>query len=301
MELVMDATETDDESLVGDAAHMVAEKPDGPRGASPLSAEERDKYANLLLLCKIHHKLIDDQCNTYPIVRLQDIKRSHEDRVRAALNEEDKKLQRDKETYASIVEEWVRRADLEQWEAWTSWLLSADSPAITQARCDQLEELGKWLVSRIWLRRWPELEQALHNFRNVLQDFLLIFHRHSNGEGEELRTLKFYKIPEWNEARYHRLLEQYERHVALVQDYVLELTRAANFVCDLVRQHLDPSFRMREGVLLVQSGPYMDLSYHTYRVEYRADERELEWPYPGQEAFKKVRHQRDKSFGESDA
>lgn len=31
-ELVMDETETDDASIVGEACHIVAESPDGPRG-----------------------------------------------------------------------------------------------------------------------------------------------------------------------------------------------------------------------------------------------------------------------------
>jgi hypothetical protein len=63
-ELVIDATETDDEALVGDACHIVGDSADGPRGNSSLTDEERDKYANLLLLCKVHHKEIDDQQNT---------------------------------------------------------------------------------------------------------------------------------------------------------------------------------------------------------------------------------------------
>ena len=40
-ELVMDASQTDDESLVGDACHIVAQSAGGPRGDSPLTPEER--------------------------------------------------------------------------------------------------------------------------------------------------------------------------------------------------------------------------------------------------------------------
>jgi len=48
LELVIDGSETDDEALVGDACHMVAESEDGPRGDSPLTSDERDKYNNHL-------------------------------------------------------------------------------------------------------------------------------------------------------------------------------------------------------------------------------------------------------------
>jgi hypothetical protein len=77
-ELVMDATETDDESLVGEAAHIVAESAAGPRGASPLTPEQRDKYANLILLCNVDHKVVDDQFNEYTVERLSTLKQQHE-------------------------------------------------------------------------------------------------------------------------------------------------------------------------------------------------------------------------------
>lgn len=64
MELVMDASETDDEAVVGEACHIVAQKEDGPRGQSPLTQEQRDKYANLILLCNVHHKQVDDHVQT---------------------------------------------------------------------------------------------------------------------------------------------------------------------------------------------------------------------------------------------
>ena len=60
-ELVMDANQTDDESLVGDACHIVAHSPTGPRADPSLTPEQRDHYDNLILLCKVHHKQVDDQ------------------------------------------------------------------------------------------------------------------------------------------------------------------------------------------------------------------------------------------------
>src|SRR5258707_376119 len=55
--------------ILGEIAHIVAESPDGPRGDSPLSLTERNKYENLILLCNIHHQLIDDQPQTYTVER----------------------------------------------------------------------------------------------------------------------------------------------------------------------------------------------------------------------------------------
>lgn len=82
----------------------------------------------------------------------------------------------------------------------------------------------------------------------------------------------------------------------LVQDLALELTRAANYVCDAIRAHLVPTFRLKEGVLLIQGGPYSGLTYKTYRTEYQKAERTAR-PYPGLDAFLTVRLTRDFGFG----
>jgi hypothetical protein len=84
-ELVMDASQTDDESLIGEACHIVAQSPSGPRGGSPLTPEQRDHYDNLILLCRNHHKRVDDQENTYTVQRLLDMKVAHEKWVREIL------------------------------------------------------------------------------------------------------------------------------------------------------------------------------------------------------------------------
>ncbi|MFA4830486.1 MAG: HNH endonuclease [Thermodesulfovibrionales bacterium] len=80
----MDATETDDESLIGEECHIIANSTDGPRG-NISTQEDLNKYDNLILLCRIHHKIIDDQPNTYTVERLRKIKVTHEKWVRDSL------------------------------------------------------------------------------------------------------------------------------------------------------------------------------------------------------------------------
>lgn len=85
-ELVMDATDLDDESIIGEECHIVAREINGPRGQAPLTLDERDSLDNLILLCRVHHKLIDDQANTYDIQHLKETKVKHETWVRETLN-----------------------------------------------------------------------------------------------------------------------------------------------------------------------------------------------------------------------
>jgi len=91
-------------------------------------------------------------------------------------------------------------------------------------------------------------------------------------------------------------VQRYEEHVDLIADLVLELTRAANYVCDQVRLDLYSGFRLGEGVALVERGPDSDLRWHILRVEYQAGERS-DSPYPGLATFKSIRQSRDYFIG----
>ena len=82
---------------------------------------------------------------------------------------------------------------------------------------------------------------------------------------------------------------------------MLELTRAANLVCDRVRRYVTPSYRLAEGRLMVESGPTMDLKVHYFVVQYSKDEAGAEYPYPGLPEFLDARTQRDRHFGEGKA
>lgn len=77
-ELVADATATDDESIIGDECHIVSPSPNGPRHDGSHPQEKLDAYDNLILLCRIHHKLVDDQESSYTAGILRQTKADHE-------------------------------------------------------------------------------------------------------------------------------------------------------------------------------------------------------------------------------
>jgi hypothetical protein len=296
LNLVQDATETDDPSLVGEFCHIVAEKENGPRGLSPLTPLQRNSYGNLIVLCNVHHKLIDDQENTYTVERLHAMKHEHEAFVARSFDNNVVKHQRSEEIVAGYVDEWVNRCGIDDWNSWTSWLLSG-SPSTSAERFDSLKDVSAWLLSRIWPRdEFPQVRRALENFRHVVGGFVMTFDRHSrrrgNGEPTDRYQLeKFYKIPEYNEKLYFKLAREYEAYVALIDDYVYEMTRAANLVCDGVRAELLPNFRLVEGALLATRGEDLDFKTYTFRAEYKA----ADFPdlYQGDKDFNRRRLERD--------
>ncbi|MDF0750693.1 hypothetical protein NLU14_10675 [Marinobacter sp. 71-i] len=61
----------------GEVAHIVGERPDGPRGESELPLQQRNHESNLVLLCFNHHNEIDGNVQQYPVNRLYSIKAAH--------------------------------------------------------------------------------------------------------------------------------------------------------------------------------------------------------------------------------
>jgi hypothetical protein len=75
------ASDDDDAVNTSDIAHIVADSRQGPRGREELSEEDRAKYTNLILLCPVHHRIVDNQKNTYSVAVLRQMKADHEARV----------------------------------------------------------------------------------------------------------------------------------------------------------------------------------------------------------------------------
>src|SRR6266478_4074388 len=59
-------------------AHIVAFKPEGPRGKSELRPRDINNICNLMLLCPKCHKLIDDHPSDYTRAALEEYKKTHE-------------------------------------------------------------------------------------------------------------------------------------------------------------------------------------------------------------------------------
>lgn len=75
---------TQDTENEAQIAHIVAASPNGPRSNKD-SINLQDKIDNLMLLCPIHHKLIDgDNRTKYTVECLKEMKRKHENRIELA-------------------------------------------------------------------------------------------------------------------------------------------------------------------------------------------------------------------------
>ncbi|ATP56509.1 hypothetical protein CPT03_08495 [Pedobacter ginsengisoli] len=68
---------------IGEECHIISSKPNGPRHIHGL--KEYDNFENLILLCRNHHKQIDELTDTYTEEILRYIKANHENWVRSTI------------------------------------------------------------------------------------------------------------------------------------------------------------------------------------------------------------------------
>lgn len=68
------------EIVTAEMCHIKAKNVGGPRYDPTQTEEERNGYENLIVLCPMHHKIIDSQenLNIYTVKYLQEIKKNHE-------------------------------------------------------------------------------------------------------------------------------------------------------------------------------------------------------------------------------
>jgi hypothetical protein len=146
---------TDSPSLVGDVCHIKGEKPSSARHDPDLAKDELHTYANLIVLCKVHHKVIDDQPGEYTVECVRDMKRAHEEWVRTQLASFDAARQRDEEYYAAIIQEWEKRArgrpkffldHLDHLRAMAERVLASTRPSMIKAGCDAPPFFDRWTM-----------------------------------------------------------------------------------------------------------------------------------------------------------
>ena len=77
---------TGDKSNFSNYAHIIASSENGPRGDKNLSKMLSDDENNIMVLCRNHHKDIDDFPEKYPADLLKEMKKEHEDYIQDLMN-----------------------------------------------------------------------------------------------------------------------------------------------------------------------------------------------------------------------
>jgi len=257
--------------LVGDEAHIISGQENGPRYSSELPENIIDTYQNLILLCKEHHTVVDNNTEKYTSEILKEIKAIHENWVYTSLGL-DKRKQEDDEIYAEFIDTIELLAGFRDWDDWTCKLPGGHLSRLPIQRYDNLVGLHKYLCSRIYPKSKLILEKEIIDFKNVLEDFSNAF----DSTKEEKKT-GYYVTQQLYRHGSISISTQYQIEYT-IQELIYELTKQANRLCQTIRKEFISSYRRKEGILLMRSRPGDGIAY--LRLEYKENE-----SYPGIETI----------------
>lgn len=273
--------------VIGEEAHIVAQKPDGPRGASPLTRDQRDHYSNLILLCPTHHSLVDSDEAMFPVAKLLEMKAVHEASVRPSRDGADARAE---EQWAQIVDGVTSRLDLGNWDNNFSRFCSGRVVLRASFVSDARETIA-WIGRRPWPAGNAKVQNICGEIAHAFNDLLNKFDEHSVVVPRECLEFEAYYKQRWDPENYDRLLKEYLHDLALMEDLALELTRLANWFADEVRRTIDSDYRFEEGYCTLTSA--LGFGLETRIPKYREDERSQDHPYSNMANFLRVRHARD--------
>jgi len=273
-ELTQDTAATSATLLIGEHAHIVAEQEGGPRGHSILDSDQRNSYANLILLCPTDHAIIDADPAAFPIESLHDLKFRHELWVQQTLSEADggRRFLGDDLVYTHIVDLAVRQCRLEDWESWTNAALYSE-PRWDVTFPEEIENFRRDVVKAAWpvSETGHEFQRAVQTLAYVLHEAVQTFLDHADEADGAFTPRKFYKDQWYSQAEYKRRADIYEAWLYDCKILVLEATKAANWFGDVVRRDLNPAFFADKGRFVVTSS-FINQG-DTILLEYTAEER----------------------------
>lgn len=238
--------------VLGEEAHIRSKKPGGPRHESNYPLENFDTYQNLILMCRAHHKVIDDQNGRwYSINDLEAMKKSHEKRM-AAAGAVDRELLL---VMASQLETWTLLIGLDEWEREISSILTYSTPHLmSDSLVDRIGKLSDWLLRAEWPSEYPRTRAAF----GILRDGVGCLHslisqymtRSGARSGFHALPLGYKNIP-WDETLYLAKLRDYHTQRVQLQWIVYYVTGAMNLVVGSVREEFDRFYRYASGYQII--------------------------------------------------
>ena len=251
--LVHRPDEAADPSLIGEVCHIKAKGVGGPRYDENYPEEFRESYDNLLLMCRIDHKIIDDRPDIYTVEELRKLKSEHEAWVDSQLSSQEKTERTIREKYSVLLAAIERQLCFRQADRWLSFMGNDEYPRIEQKFSGILFDFPTWAVRQFWPNEIPTIEASVLNLVQAIDDYVHFFVQYSSpNEFKDFYVIpKFYKSSDWDEERYERISKKWDRVIAEARAKALEIAKALNLLTKVVRANVVPDYRTEEGWFIV--------------------------------------------------
>jgi len=204
--LVYEEFQEDLNSVIGEEAHIIARQPGGPRNNNQFfDQDELNKLNNLILLCRIHHKIIDDNEDKYTTEILKAYKSDHEKWVREKLDYNEDELENDL-IYITAIENIQNWLELDNWISWTMDFIYSELNVLPRKIFYSFRDIRIHIQSRIWPNKYQEIEFALKNMKDLIYDLEMIYSMHMEERWtDKFQTSKYYKqYAIFNHDRYEK-------------------------------------------------------------------------------------------------
>ncbi len=260
---------------IGEQAHIVGKEEGSARSKSILSMEDRDSYHNLILLCPTHHTVIDKNVEDYPVEKIHMIKSQHEVWVDTTLSESnERKLSADEIAYTHLIDMSVEDCLFSAWENWISALYST-SHQLEINTYDKIIQYTFKMYKAVWPGTKVELESALKYFSEMMNIMLGFYMKNADSKGEYYIEDRSYKKRWWPQEIFDELSEKNRCWGEYLDELIIEITKVANWLADIIRKEINPMFMITDGKFSLIWGPDENLSYRIMVPEYSSDEKQI--------------------------
>ncbi|HYK52719.1 MAG TPA: hypothetical protein VEV38_04245 [Candidatus Eremiobacteraceae bacterium] len=256
-----------DPKLTGFLAHVTARSPGGPRYDAMLTAEERDGYANLILLCGTCHADVDAAPEHFTVAKLHSIRNDHEQWCADKLTVDDERRAIKGEILADAVDLVVDRLSLDRWDEWTAQVLGPNPYRWPSWSLKEFRIEARPAVHGIL---WPHDARSLEISSKMLLDAVVEFHStycqysgYDPRPGSKTVDFEYLVCPSQtqllsgsNADGYHefrRILEDWD---ATLELGLVHMTKCANWFADAVREHVNPRFRIKDGAFRMEPSKF---------------------------------------------
>jgi len=230
--------------VIGEHCHIVSGADIGPRSGYPIDEAEIDRYPNLILLCRNHHKMVDSDVIAWPVEKLRQIKFDHENWIQSTIN---------RFQHASDVVYTHLVASAEQLlilKAWSTLTDNAVRNLAHQKWIDGMLQLnldvskanlpGKQASFEFGLKN---LAQRAYQYANHYQSLAYLPRPDSQFYQED----KTWKASILSQETYKQLADRSDHWQQNNYRLLSNLTHALNEFSDAVRMYIDPYFYLTQG------------------------------------------------------
>jgi hypothetical protein len=227
-------------------AHIIGEKRSAARGDSPMALEERNRYSNLILLCRNHHQEIDADEANFRVEVLHRIKSEHETWVLETLAVPSPNPDPDELIYATVVDSITANLELDSWE----WFIdNAVRDLMHERFVDARGALNDVFVRTIWPGTKRKLERRIQRLISSFDAFVSHLLTHAAPHGEWLKPDRSYRRCQIEEMLKCEKREQKWsiKNFWLLCDYTVRLNKYAK----AVREFLNPLYYRLHGHFII--------------------------------------------------